>query len=146
MAKLANGINKKRKRAKRGKPLSLPELFDLFPDDYAAERWFEKLRWGTSGIITCPRCLSWATKETPNREPLAYWCKGCRRHFNVRTNSVMVHTKLGYRVWALAIHAFVAHPEGGLQYPDAPGPQDHPEDRLVSEPPDPRGVVRRGLR
>ena len=113
MSKLARSRNsRKRERAKRGDPLSIPELFDLFPDDYAAERWFEKLRWGTSGIITCPRCLSWATKEAPNRKPLAYWCKGCRRHFNVRTNSVMAHTKLGYQVWALAIHAFVAHPKG----------------------------------
>ena len=113
MSKLVRSRNsRKPKRSKRGDPLSIPELFDLFPDDYAAERWFEKLRWGTSGIITCPRCLSWATKETPNRTPLAYWCKGCRRHFNVRTDTVMAHTKLGYQVWALAIHAFVAHPKG----------------------------------
>ena len=67
-----NGNRRKKKRAKRGKPLSIPELMDMFPDEWAAERWFEKLRWGTSGIIWCPRCLNWATTETPNRQPMAY--------------------------------------------------------------------------
>ena len=81
MAKLANGINKKRKRAKRGDPLSIPELFDLFPDDWAAERWFEKLRWRYR--VTCPRCLSWSVMETPNRRPMAYWCGKCRRLQNL---------------------------------------------------------------
>ena len=103
---------KKHKRVKRGKPLPITDLMDLFPDEQAAERWFEKLRWGTSGIITCPRCLSWATKETPNRKPQPYWCKRCRRHFSAKTDTVMSGTKLGYRTWALAIHAFVSAPKG----------------------------------
>ena len=106
-----NGNKRKKKRAKRGKPLSIQELFDMFPDEYAAERWFERLRW-RSRIKWCPRCYNWGTVETPNRQPMAYWCGKCRRHFNVRTDTVMAGTKLGYRTWALAIHAFVAHPKG----------------------------------
>ena len=103
--------SRRRKRRERGKPLSQFEVYDMFPDDRAAERWFEKLRW-PHGIIDCPRCLSWATRETPERKPMAYWCKKCRRHFNVRTGTVMAGTKLGYRTWALAIHAFISHPKG----------------------------------
>ncbi|MCY3775446.1 MAG: hypothetical protein OXH11_05650, partial [Candidatus Aminicenantes bacterium] len=36
------------------KGVSLIELFDKFPDDAAAERWFEETRW--SKQIHCPHC------------------------------------------------------------------------------------------
>ena len=35
---------------------------------------------------------------------MPYRCRGCRKRFSVRTDSVMADTKLGYRTWALAIY------------------------------------------
>ena len=36
--------------------ISIVELFEMFPNDAAAERWFEQQRWPNG--ITCPRCDS----------------------------------------------------------------------------------------
>lgn len=39
--------------------ISWPELIQRFPDDAAAERWFEEQRWGQAGRPThCPKCGS----------------------------------------------------------------------------------------
>ena len=37
--------------------ISLIELFGRFPDDAAAEQWFEEQRWGAAGKPShCPMC------------------------------------------------------------------------------------------
>ena len=110
MAKLAKK-HRGRKPA-RGTGMSLVELMEMFPTEWDAECWFERLRWGKHHHITCPRCLAWNVLETPNREPMPYWCGKCRRHFSVRIDTAMHGTKLSYRTWALAIHAFAAHSKG----------------------------------
>ena len=35
--------------------ISLPELFEMFPTEAKATAWFERERWGTTGMY-CPRC------------------------------------------------------------------------------------------
>ena len=87
------------------KGISLPELFDMFPDDAAAERWFEEQRWGEAGKPShCPMCGSAdKLKSVPNRKPLPYWCGDCRRHFSVRTGTVMHRSKIPLRKWVIGI-------------------------------------------
>ena len=94
--------------------ISLEELFDLFPDDASAEAWFEHHCWGAAGQPSfCPSCGSTERlRPTPNRRPLPYWCGSCRSYFSVRTNTVMQHSKLGYRKWAIAIYLFVTNLKG----------------------------------
>ena len=84
--------------------ISLIELFERFPDDAAAERWFEERRWG-DGPSYCPMCGS-TEKLLPNpsRKPLPYWCGECRHHFSVRTGTVMHRSKIGLQKWAIAIY------------------------------------------
>ena len=108
-------LQKKRRGRKspRGTAMSITEFMERFPDDWAAEKWLEKARWGKKRRYQyCPRCLSWNVLETPNRQPMPYWCGKCRRHFNVRTDTVMAGSKLGYRTWVMAIWIFVTHPKG----------------------------------
>ncbi len=35
---------------------------------------------------------------------MPYHCRDCRKRFSVRVNSVMQDTKLGYRIWAIAVY------------------------------------------
>ena len=82
--------------------LSLTELFDLFPNDAKAEKWFEKQRWPNG--IACPECGSLRYAVAKNRKPMPYRCKDCRKHFSVRKGMVMQSSKLGYQKWAVAIY------------------------------------------
>ena len=84
------------------KGVSLRELFELFPDDRAAEAWFESRRWKNG--VYCPDCGSRRYSEVKNRTLMPYRCKDCRGHFSVRKGTVMQSSKLGYQTWAFAIY------------------------------------------
>ncbi|MDE2828425.1 MAG: IS1595 family transposase [Bacteroidota bacterium] len=92
--------------------MTLIELFEMFPDDATAEKWLEYCRWGKEGA-ECPRCKSRErVKETPNRRPAAYWCGACRRHFNVRTDTVMYRSNISLQKWVLAIYLHIKSRKG----------------------------------
>ena len=78
------------------------QLFEIFPNDAAAEKWFENERWGDERC--CPDCGSVNTMATKNRKPMPYRCRDCRRHFSVRKGTVMQSSKLGYQKWAFGIY------------------------------------------
>ncbi len=87
------------------KGISLIELLKMFPDEPTAENWFEEIRWGkASEPSCCPMCGSSARiTQTKNRKPLPYWCGSCRRHFNVKTNTIMHRSKIPMRKWVIAM-------------------------------------------
>ncbi len=82
--------------------MSLVELFELFPDNAAAEKWFEAQRWPNG--VSCPTCGSERYSDVKSRKPMPYRCKDCREHFSVRKGTVMQSSKLGYQKWAVAIY------------------------------------------
>ena len=85
--------------------LSLLELFELFPDEQTAESWFERERWHRTGLV-CPRCKSRKrVNALASRTPMPYWCGICRRHFSVRTGSLMERSKIPLQKWAIAIYS-----------------------------------------
>ena len=88
------------------KGISLMELFERFPDDEAAERWFEERRWGEYRNPTyCPLCGGTEKiRCVPSGKPMPYWCGDCRRNFSVRTGTVMHRSHLGYQKWVVAIY------------------------------------------
>ena len=90
--------------------LSIIEFFQLFPDNRAAERWFEARRWPNGRC--CPDCGSCNVVETKNRKPQPYRCRDCRRHFNVRTGTVMQGSRVGYQKWLLAMYMMVTGIKG----------------------------------
>ena len=92
------------------KGMSLVEMFELFPDNAAAEAWFELQRW-PSGIC-CPRCGSVRYSETKNRKPMPYRCKDCRKHFSVKIGTVMEASNLNYQKWAFAIYTVATNLKG----------------------------------
>ena len=108
-----------------GNGISLLDLFSMFPDDATAERWLEEEKWGktvnglpgrTPGLpasIFCPHCGCF-DRITPcrNRGNRPYWCGDCRKHFSVRTEGMMSHSKVPYRKWAIAVHLHLSRPQG----------------------------------
>lgn len=82
--------------------MSLPELFAKFPDDDTAEAWFVEQRWPDG--VHCVFCGSENVAERASRKPQPYRCRSCRRNFSVKTGSLMHASKLGCRVWVLAIY------------------------------------------
>ena len=85
------------------KGITLRGLLRLFPDDAAAERWFIEQRWGDEPW--CPHCGSVNVREDHKHPTMSHRCreKECRKHFSVRTESVMARSKLGYQDWVIAI-------------------------------------------
>lgn len=84
------------------KGISLLQLTRLFPDDATAEAWFVAQRWPQG--IHCPFCDSDNIQERPTRKPQPYRCRECRKDFSVKTGTLMHDSKLGLRIWAIALY------------------------------------------
>ena len=89
--------------------LSITELFEMFPDDETARKWFESRIWSNGRV--CPCCGS--VKTTENNHPTTpYWCCICRTNFSVKTETIMHRSKIGYQKWAIATYMFAANLKG----------------------------------
>lgn len=94
---------------KKPKKLSLDELDKLFPTEEEAIRYIEKIRW--NGNRYCPRCGSISTKRARHRT-MRFWCIDCKKHFSVRTGTLMENSRLPYRTWIKAIYLIVTAKKG----------------------------------
>ena len=82
--------------------IGLMELADLFPDEQAARAWFEEQRWPDGAH--CPHCGSARVSAVASGKPMPWRCRDCRKHFSVRTGTVMAESKLPLRKWAFAVY------------------------------------------
>ena len=92
------------------KGISLVDLFDMFPNDGAAEEWFIQTRWPNG--VACPNCGSTGINDHANHPTMPFHCRDCRKFFSAKTGTVMQSSKLGYRKWALAIYIFTTDIKG----------------------------------
>lgn len=90
--------------------LSLIELFNKFPDDAAAEAWFVERRWPAK--VDCPKCFCDDVQIGTSHPDMPYRCRDCRKFFSVKTDTIMHGSKLGYRVWAIALYMITTRPKG----------------------------------
>ena len=74
----------------------------MFPDDKAAERWFEEQRW-PNGERYCPDCGSLGTSVSKHPR-MPYRCRDCQKCFSVRKGTVMQSSNLGYQKWVYALY------------------------------------------
>ena len=79
--------------------LTVVQLFQMFPNDASAERWFEEQRWPEGRF--CPNCGSTDTSVVASRKPMPYHC---RDYFSVRVGTVMRSSKLGLQKWIVALY------------------------------------------
>ena len=86
------------------KGLSLVQIMDMFPDDSTAEAWFAEARWPDGPF--CPHCGSKNVQCGIKHRTMTHRCRECpdRRMFSLKTGTVMQGSKLGFRVWAIAIY------------------------------------------
>lgn len=91
--------------------ISLVELIRMFPDDAAAEAWFEKQRW-PEGARCCPDCGSGRHSVTASKKPMPYRCLDCHQYYSVKKSTVMESSKIGYQKWAVATYMMMTSLKG----------------------------------
>jgi len=82
--------------------LTLVALFDMFPDEASATRFFEANVWPAGRC--CGKCGATNTSAVPNAKPMPYWCPDCKSYFSVRTGTALSHSRVPLRKWAIAIY------------------------------------------
>ena len=91
------------------KGITMTELFQMFPDNATAMRWFESNIWKDGR--KCPTCNNPDTKVS--RHPkMPYYCHICRAHFSVKVGTVMQQSKISYQKWAIATYLFAVSLKG----------------------------------
>ena len=92
--------------------ISLVELMKMFPDDKAAQAWFEAHIWSQGPF--CPHCGSFNVMAGIKHKSMTHRCRDCsnRPQFSLRTGTLMQGTKLGYQIWAVAIYLCLTNLKG----------------------------------
>ena len=90
--------------------LNLYDFFKKFPNEESARLYFENGRW-TAGKF-CPHCGSFSVSECKDHKPMAYRCKDCRKHFSVRTGTVLEESRLPLQKWLMAIYMMTTARKG----------------------------------
>ncbi|WP_063511615.1 MULTISPECIES: IS1595 family transposase [unclassified Erythrobacter] len=90
--------------------VSLYQFFERFPNEEAARLYFEKNRWGDEPH--CGHCGSLNVAEVKNHKPMPYRCRDCRKHFSVRTGTVLAESRLGLHKWLMAIYMMTTARKG----------------------------------
>lgn len=90
--------------------ISFYEFFQKFPDENAAREFFETKRWASSKH--CPHCGSTTVAECKDHKPMPYRCKDCRKHFSVRTGTVLAESRLPLHKWLMAIYMMTTARKG----------------------------------
>ena len=82
------------------KGMTVIEAVQTFTDEGEVERLFVEARWPNG--VACPLCGSVDVREIPSRKPAPFRCADCRKHFSVKTGTVMHSSNIPLRKWALA--------------------------------------------
>lgn len=90
--------------------ISLYQFFQRFPNEEAARQYFERNRWG--GEVHCPHCGSLSVAEVKDHKPMPYRCRDCRKHFSVRTGTVLAESRLPLHKWLMAIYMMTTARKG----------------------------------
>ena len=92
------------------KGITLIDAIQRFGDEATAEAWFIETRWPDG--IRCPFCESEGVADVKHRKPMPYRCRDCRKHFSVKSNSVMQGSKLPLSKWAIAFYLYSTNLKG----------------------------------
>ena len=83
---------------------SIYEFQQRFPNEAAAVAFFEERRW--HGQPVCPHCQAPTVSRVKSGQPMPWRCRACRKHFSVRTGTVLTESKLPLHKWLLAVHFY----------------------------------------
>ena len=105
-------MSKKAPGKSHRKGISLVELTALFPDEDTARDWFAASFWPQGPV--CPYCRTTNVQANVKHKTMTHRCRECPRKpfFSLKTGTVMEGSKLGYRVWAIAIYLLTTNLKG----------------------------------
>ncbi|MEQ8426853.1 MAG: IS1595 family transposase [Gammaproteobacteria bacterium] len=89
---------------------SLYEFLQMIPDEESARQYFESKRWGNEPV--CGHCGSINAVECKDHKPMPYRCRDCRKHFSVRTGTVLAESRLPLHKWLMAIYMMTTARKG----------------------------------
>jgi transposase-like protein len=90
--------------------ISTFEFFNRLPDEEAARKYFETNRWGDEP--NCGHCGSTNVVECKDHKPMPYRCRDCRKHFSIRTGTVLAESRLPLQKWLMAIFMMTSARKG----------------------------------
>lgn len=90
--------------------LTIKQLFELFPDEETAQRWFEALLW--NGEPQCGHCHGSDVFKTKSGKPQKDRSRSCKRHFNDKTGTYLQGTRVPLTTRIHAIYLVVSNIEG----------------------------------
>ncbi|MGD9850741.1 MAG: IS1595 family transposase [Nitrospirales bacterium] len=90
--------------------ISFYKFFQRFPGEESARLFFEYKRWADSPY--CGHCGSVDVSEIKGHRPMPYRCKACRKHFSVRTGTVLAESRLPLHKWLMAIYMMTTARKG----------------------------------
>ncbi len=96
------------KHHRRG--ITLMDAVKRFDTEEKAEAWFIEQRWPNG--VACPHCGSVKVAEIANRKPMPFRCKDCRKHFSIKTGTLLHSSNLPLSKWAIAFYLYSTHLKG----------------------------------
>ncbi len=92
------------------KGISLIQAVKMFDTEEKAEAWFIAQRWPDGPV--CPHCESTNIADVATRKPQPYRCRTCRKHFSVKTGTLLHSSNLPLSKWAIAFYLFTTSLKG----------------------------------
>ena len=92
------------------KGITLLEITERFNSEEKAEAWFIEQRWPDG--IACPHCGSVNVANVKNRKPQPFRCRDCRKHFSIKTGTVLQSSNIPLRKWAIAFYLYMTNLKG----------------------------------
>ena len=92
------------------KGITLLDIINRFDTEEKAEAWFIEQRWPNG--IACPHCGSLSISRIVNRKPMPFRCKDCRKHFSVKTKSVLQCSNIPLNKWAISFYLYMTNLKG----------------------------------
>ena len=92
------------------KGITLLEITERFDSEEKAEAWFIEQRWPDG--MACPHCGSVSVSTVKSRKPMPFRCRDCRKHFSVKTGSVLQNSNIPLRKWAIGFYLYMTNLKG----------------------------------
>ena len=92
------------------KGITLLEITRRFDTEEKAEVWFIEQRWPNG--VACPHCGSLNVATVTSRNPQPFRCRDCRKHFSVKTGTVLHSSNISLGKWAIAFYLYMTNLKG----------------------------------